>query len=59
MADAPPDPNSNGDVGAKSGRETTEEHMPRWVRVFGIIAVVLILLFVILHLTGHAPSHAP
>jgi hypothetical protein len=27
---------------------------PRWVKVFGIIVVVLILLFVILHLTGNS-----
>jgi hypothetical protein len=27
---------------------------PRWVKVFGIIAIGLVLLFVILHLTGHA-----
>ena len=26
---------------------------PRWVKVFGVIVIVLILLFVILHLTGH------
>jgi hypothetical protein len=25
---------------------------PRWVKVFGIVALVLIVLFVILHLTG-------
>ncbi|WP_336788524.1 hypothetical protein [Paenibacillus sp. MMO-177] len=25
---------------------------PRWVKVFGIIALVLFLLFVVLHLTG-------
>ncbi|MCA1566007.1 MAG: hypothetical protein LC803_10295 [Acidobacteria bacterium] len=25
---------------------------PLWVKVFGIIAVVLILLFILLHLTG-------
>jgi hypothetical protein len=31
----------------------TEESTPRWVYVFGIIAVVLVLLFVVLHLTGH------
>ena len=35
---------------------------PRWVKVFGIIALALVLLFVILHLTGngfgghHTPS---
>ena len=27
--------------------------IPRWVKVFGIIAVVLVVGFVILHLTGH------
>lgn len=26
---------------------------PRWVKAFGIIAIVLVLAFVILHLTGH------
>jgi len=31
----------------------TEESPPRWVYVFGIIAVVLVVLFVVLHLTGH------
>jgi hypothetical protein len=25
---------------------------PRWVKVLGIIAIVLVLLFVIMHLTG-------
>jgi hypothetical protein len=29
---------------------------PRWVKIFGIIALVLILLFVILHLTGNSPG---
>lgn len=36
---------------------------PRWVKVFGIIAVLLVLLFVILHLTGNYPGghgqHSP
>lgn len=26
---------------------------PRWVKLFGIVALVLVLLFVILHLTGN------
>jgi ABC-type transporter Mla subunit MlaD len=30
-----------------------EESTPRWVYVFGIIALVIVLLFVVLHLTGH------
>jgi hypothetical protein len=25
---------------------------PRWVKVFGIIGIILVLLFVVLHLTG-------
>ena len=33
---------------------------PRWVRAFGIIAIVVVLLFVIMLLTGHGPCrHAP
>jgi hypothetical protein len=28
---------------------------PRWVKVFGIVVIVLVLLFAILHLTGHSP----
>jgi hypothetical protein len=45
MADMPPYPNSNGAPDDDPGT-------PRWVYVFGIIAIVLVLLFVILHLTG-------
>lgn len=45
MAHAPPYPDSTGDTGVGSGT-------PRWVFVFGIIAIVLVLLFAILHLTG-------
>ena len=36
---------------------------PRWVKVFGIIFIVLVLAFVILHLTGNSlggpGSHTP
>ncbi|GAC1329090.1 MAG: hypothetical protein NVSMB2_28250 [Chloroflexota bacterium] len=32
---------------------------PGWVKGLGIVAVVLILLFVGLHLTGNMPTHAP
>jgi hypothetical protein len=46
MADSPPIPDSNGDTGT-----------PRWVKLFGIIALVVILLFVILLLTRG--SHGP
>lgn len=27
--------------------------VPRWVKVFGIVFIVLVLVFVILHLTGN------
>ena len=30
-----------------------DEDTPRWVYVFGVIAVILVLAFVVLHLTGH------
>jgi hypothetical protein len=33
---------------------------PRWVKVLGIIAIVVVLLFVIMLLAGHGPGrHAP
>ncbi len=44
-----PDANSDTDVG--TDRELTAG-TPRWVKVFGIIAIILVLLFVLLHLTG-------
>lgn len=51
MADPFPDHDSN-----------TETSTPRWVKVFGVIALVVVLLFVILMFTrgpggrGHTPS---
>lgn len=39
----------------KHGRALTAT--PRWVKVFGIVALVVVLLFVILLLTGHRPGH--
>ena len=54
MADLPHYPDSNRDT----GYDTTST--PRWVYVFGIIAIVLVLLFVVLHLTGGGlVGHAP
>lgn len=55
LADMPlyPDPNGDtgDDTGVRSGRGLTTR-TPRWVYVFGIIVLVLVLLFVIQHLTG-------
>jgi hypothetical protein len=45
MADIPPIPDSSGDIG------DDDPGTPRWVYVLGIIAIVLVLLFVIMHLT--------
>ena len=39
-------PTSSGDDGERP------PDMPRWVKVFGIIGVLIVLIFVVLHLTG-------
>jgi hypothetical protein len=44
MADPPTYPEAGGDTSDETGGT------PRWVKVLGIIAVVLVLMFVILHL---------
>lgn len=41
----------------ESDKEDTNEGMPRWVKVFGIVAVVLLILFIVMHLTGNSPQH--
>jgi hypothetical protein len=46
-----PYPDSKGDTGVGPGRGSTTS-TPRWAYVFGIIVIVLVLHFVILHLTG-------
>ena len=52
MADPGPDPDSEDDAGARLDRGTAAG-TPRWVWVLGVvIAVALIALFVVLHLTG-------
>ena len=56
MADPPTSPNSNSDDTGVRQRRGSPPSTPRWVKVFGIVAVVLVLLFVILHLTGHSPG---
>jgi hypothetical protein len=48
MSDPPSDHDSDGDVGT-----------PRWVKALGISAIVIVLLFVILHLAfGGFGSHS-
>lgn len=55
-------PNSNSGTGDETGVRPTEDQppsTPRWVKVSGIIAIVLILLFVIINLTGIGGNHGP
>lgn len=47
MVDLPPELDSNGD---------SRHNTPRWVYVFGVIAIILVLLFGILLITGHGPG---
>lgn len=59
-------PNSNSDTGDINGMRPTEDRppsTPRWVKVSGIIVIILVLLFVIMGLFGggkHGPMrHMP
>lgn len=53
MAHSAPSTESKGATGDDNDRT------PRWVKVFGSIVIVLILLFVIMHLTGVIGHHGP
>jgi hypothetical protein len=57
MANPFPDPEPKGDTGVEPGRGPSAG-TPRWVKVFGIVALVVILLVVIMLLTGgnHGPG---
>ena len=57
-ADARPYPKGAYDGGLGPERESPPS-APRWVKAFGIGALVLLLLFAGLHLTGNAPTHMP
>ena len=56
MPNLPLYPESNGDTGGGTSAGSHDNSTPRWVQVFGIIAIVVVLLFVILHLTGGGPG---
>lgn len=62
MADPAPNPaftaGADNDGGGQPNRRTTAG-TPRWVKVFGIIALVLVLIFAILLLTGGGGGHGP
>jgi len=62
MADLSPSPDSNGDTDDNSAVEAdrgSTTSTPRWVKVFGIIALVVVLLFVLLMFTRGAGGHGP
>jgi hypothetical protein len=63
VANLPPHPDTNEDTGDDTGMASnvgSPPSTPRWVKVLGLIALVLVLLFVILHLTGGGfMSHTP
>jgi hypothetical protein len=52
MADLPPYRDSSDDTGVRPGT-------PRWVKVFGIIVIVLVLLAGIIMFTGIGGQHGP
>ena len=60
MTDPAPYPDSNSDTGVGPGREYPGT--PRWVKAFGIIAIVLVLLVaIIIFIGGHTSpvQHGP
>ena len=61
MADPPPFPDSKDDtgVGSEHGAPTRYPGTPRWVKVSGIIAIVLVLLVAAMMFTGVGGQHGP
>jgi hypothetical protein len=58
MADTSLYPDANSDTGVRPDRGSPPS-TPRWVKVFVIIALVLVLLFVVLMFTGIGGEHGP
>ena len=59
MTDPTQHPDSNAAIGNDIGVSSdldSNAGTPHWVKVFGLVALVLVLLFVILMLTGHSPG---
>lgn len=52
-------PNSSIDESKERPNVVQPPEMPRWVKVSGAIAIILVLLFVILKLTGIGGEHGP
>jgi hypothetical protein len=58
LAEPVPYPDASDETRIEPDRESPPG-TPRWVKALGIIAIVLILAFAGLHLTGNAPAHMP
>ena len=58
MADRPPSPETRDDTGVGPSPASTAG-TPRWVKVFGVIVIVLVLLVAVLLLTGVGGLHGP
>ncbi len=62
MADLPPHPDPHDDTGVDSSSESTTG-TPQWVKMFGIVALILVLLIIIMMLVSggeHGPGrHRP
>ena len=56
MTDVPPNTGADSGVGNDRG---APPGTPRWVKLFGIVALVLILLFVVIQLSGRGGDHGP
>jgi hypothetical protein len=59
LADPPPDLDPDTAVEPHGTTTPAPHRRPRWVKVFGIIVGVVVLLFVILMLTGGPGRHGP
>jgi hypothetical protein len=55
MADLYPSPDTSDDTGVGSDGGPAPS-TPRWVKVFGIIALVVVLLVAIMLISGHGPG---
>lgn len=55
MADLSPYSNTSDDTGVGPDRGSPPS-TPRWVKVFGIITLVLVLLVAIMLISGHGPG---
>jgi hypothetical protein len=58
MVDLPRDQGTGDRTRTGAGPAPTAS-APRWVKVFGMIFLILALVFVTLHLAGKSPGHAP